>query len=250
MLKMDQYEHIRTAHRVYGKKIREIARDTGHSENTVKKALRNEYCGYPRRRSQPYPVLGPYLDIIDEWLEHDKEQPRNQRHSAHRIYDRLVEEHGFCGSAPTVRRYVREVKARLGLNGQSAFIVLAPAIGQEAEVDWGNGTAVMNGIRRAIKYFCMRSKYSGKHVVRCYPYERQQAFFDAHLHAFEFFDGIFPVLIYDNLSTAGRKVLQGKNRLEQEAFIAFRSYHSFEARFCNPAQAHEKGGVEGLVGYV
>ena len=76
--------------------------------------------------------------------------------------------------------------------------------------------------------------------MRCYPCERQQAFFDAHLHAFEFFGGIFPVLIYDNLTSAVRKVLRGKHREEQEAFVAFRSYHSFEARFCTPGQGHEK----------
>ncbi len=99
-------------------------------------------------------------------------------------------------------------------------------------------------------FFCMRSKYSGKHFVRCYPCERQQAFFDAHLHAFEFLGGIFAGLMYDNLPTAVRKVLQGKKCNEQEAFIAFRSYHSFEARFCHPGQGHEKGGVEGGVGYV
>lgn len=250
MLKMDQYEHIRTSHRVYGKKIREIARETGHSKNTVKKALRHEYCGYSKRQSQPYPVLGPYVEIIDEWLQRDKEQPKKQRHTAHRIYTRLVEEHGFCGSEPTVRRYVREAKARLGLSGQAAFLVLDAPVGQEAEVDWGNGAAVIHGSRRAIKYFCMRSKYSSKHFVRCYPCERQQAFFDAHLHAFEFFGGIFPVCIYDNLTSAVRKVLRGRNREEQEAFVQFRSYHNFEARFCNPGQGHEKGGVEGLVGYV
>jgi len=39
MLKVDQYEYIRTAHCVYGKTIRQIARDTGHSRSTIKKAL-------------------------------------------------------------------------------------------------------------------------------------------------------------------------------------------------------------------
>ena len=48
--------------------------------------------------------------------------------------------------------------------------------------------------------------------------ERQQAFFDAHLHGFQFFGGVFPILIYDNLTTAVRKVLQGRNRIEQESF--------------------------------
>ena len=44
MLMVDQYEYIRTAHRVYGKKIREITRETGHSRNTIKKALRPIRC--------------------------------------------------------------------------------------------------------------------------------------------------------------------------------------------------------------
>ncbi len=68
---MDQYDYIRTAHRVYGKKIKQIARETGHSKNTVKRVLRGEYTGYKARSQQPYPVLGPYLKTIDQWLEDD-----------------------------------------------------------------------------------------------------------------------------------------------------------------------------------
>ncbi|HPA13836.1 MAG TPA: hypothetical protein PKV75_01055 [Desulfobacterales bacterium] len=41
MLKVDQYSYIRTSHRVYGKKIKQIARETGHSKNTIKKVLRS-----------------------------------------------------------------------------------------------------------------------------------------------------------------------------------------------------------------
>ncbi len=246
---MDQYELIRTAHRVYGKNISEIVRETGHARNTVKKALRGEFSGYTKRQSQPYPALEPYRAVIEKWLKEDTAQPKKQRHTAHRIYERLVEEYEFVGSEPTVRRYVRETKARLGLNGQAAFIPLDPDVGREVEIDWGAATAVINGERRQLKYFCMRSKYSGKHFVRCYPCERQQAFFDAHLHGFDFFGGIFPVLIYDNLTSAVRKVLRGRNRQEQESFVKFRCYYSFEARFCNPGQGHEKGGVEGIVGY-
>ncbi|MDL1969329.1 MAG: hypothetical protein LWW97_12550 [Deltaproteobacteria bacterium] len=54
---VDQYDYIRTAHRVYGKKIKQIARQTGHSKNTIKKALRSEHSGYKFRIKQPYPVL-------------------------------------------------------------------------------------------------------------------------------------------------------------------------------------------------
>ena len=64
MLMVDQYEYIRTAHRVYGKKIREIAGETGYSRNTIKKALRGKYSRYKPRTHQPSPVLDPYLKFI------------------------------------------------------------------------------------------------------------------------------------------------------------------------------------------
>lgn len=247
---MDQYEFIRTAHRVYGKNISKLAWLTGHSRNTVKKAIRGEPWGYKEREYQPFPVLGPHLLTIEEWLQKDKEAPKKQRHTARRIYNRLRAEHGYGGSESTVRRYVRLVRLELGLSpGSQAFIPCEPDVGREAEVDWGTATAILAGEKVRLKYFCMRSKYSGKHFVRFYPCERQQAFFDAHLQAFGFFGGIFPILIYDNLTTAVRKVLQGRNRIEQEGFQKFKAYYSFASRFCNPASGHEKGGVEGIVGF-
>ena len=190
---MDQYEFIRTAHRAYGKNISELARMTGHSRNTVKKALRGEPWGYSERKKQPFPVLGQYVAIIDGWLKEDRDVPKKQRHTARRIYHRLVAEHGYKGGESTVRRYVSMAKMRLGRDRPGAFIPCDPEAGFEAEVDWGTATAEIGGTRQTIKIFCMRSKYSGKHFVRAYPCERQQAFFDAHLHGFQFFGGARPI---------------------------------------------------------
>jgi transposase len=249
MLKVDQYSYIRTAHRVYGKRIKQIARETGHSKNTIKKVLRGEYSGYTPRIEQPYPVLGPYLNTIDQWLQDDKKQPKKQRHTAVRVFNRLKAEHDFQGAETTVRRYVREAKLRLGVGSAQVFIASDPQAGIEAEVDWGRCIAILGGIETWLKLFCMRSKFSGKHFVRCYPCERQQALFDAHIRGFTFFGGVFPILIYDNLTTAVQKILCGKNRVLQESYDKFRGYHNFVPRFCNRGQGHEKGGVEGLVGY-
>lgn len=245
---MDQYELIRTACRVYGRKISEMARLTGHSRNTIKKAIRGEPWGYKERSRQPFPVLNQYRTIIDSWLEGDRDRPTKQRHTARRIYNRLVDEHGYRGGESTVRRYVRLTKVVLGI-GTSAFVPCDPEAGHEAEIDWGQALAIIAGEEVRLKFFCMRSKYSGKHFVRFYPCERQQAFFDSHIHAFNFFGGVFPVLIYDNLTVAVQKVLRGRDRIEQEGFAKFKAYHSFEVRFCNPGSGHEKGGVEGLVGF-
>lgn len=249
MLKVDQYSYIRTAHRVYGKKVKQLARKTGHSKNTIRKVLRGEYNGYTPRVHQPYPVIGPYMHLIDQWLIEDKDRPKKQRHTAMRVYNRLKQEHGFAGAETTVRKYVRETKARLGLDGRQAFVACLAAVGAEAEVDWGTCQAIIGGEPIRLKLFCIRSKYSGKHFVRCYPCERQQALFDAHIQAFDFFGGVFGVLIYDNLSTAVQRVYHGKKRDLQESFSKFVGYYNFEPRFCNPGAGHEKGGVEGLVGY-
>jgi len=249
MITVDQYRYIRTAHRVYGKKIREIARETGHSRNTVKKALREEYCGYSIREKQPYPVLGPYVAIIDSWLTGDKDKPKKQRHTAKRIYDRLRHEHGFQGSERAVRRYVSGARKRLGLGVDHVFIPLDPELGLEAEVDWGTCHAILGTEYTKLKMFCMRSKGSGKSFVQCFPCERQQALFEGHILAFDFYGGVFSTLIYDNLTTAVEKVLRGKDRKLHESFVKFEGYYNFEPRFCNPGQGHEKGGVEGLVGY-
>jgi len=161
MLKVDQYSYIRTAHRVYGKKIKQISRETGHSKNTIKKVLRNEYSGYKSRVKQSYPILGPYLKLIDKWLTDDKKQPKKQRHTAVRIYNRLKQEHSFQGAETTVRRYVREARLRLGVGSRQVFIPSDPEAGIEAEVDWGRCHAILGGEKTLLKLFCMRSKYSG-----------------------------------------------------------------------------------------
>jgi transposase len=183
---MDQYEYIRTARRVYGKSIREIERETGHDRKTIRKVLIGEYCGYSKRERQPHPALGEFLEIIDGWLEEDEASHKKQRHTAARVYRRLVSEHGFSGSESTVRQYVRQAKVRLGVEVGKAFIPLEPDCGKEAEVDWGSPDAIIAGEVVRLKFFCMRSKYSGKHFVRFYPCERQQAFFDAHMRGLGF----------------------------------------------------------------
>ena len=215
----------------------------------MKKVLKNEYIGYRSRQNQPFPSLGPYLGTIDKWLVKDKDNPKKQRHTGTRIYNRLRNEKGYQGASSTVLRYVRIARQKIGISARQVFIPLDPPVGQEAEVDWGKCTAILGGIKTVLKFFCMRSKFSGKHFVRCYPCERQQALFDAHIQAFSYFSGLFPVLIYDNLTTAVQKVLIGKDRILQKEFKKFRAYYNFTARFCTPGEGHEKGGVEGLVGY-
>ena len=95
----------------------------------------------------------------------------------------------------------------------------------------------------------MRSMASGAAFHCAYQHATQQAFLEAHEQAFAYFGGVFRKLRSANLSAAVKKILRGYRREETARFIAFRSHWRFEAEFCTPAEAHEKGGIEGEAGY-
>ena len=95
----------------------------------------------------------------------------------------------------------------------------------------------------------MRSMASGGAFHCSFPHASQQAFLEAHERAFAYFGGVFGLCRYDNLKSAVKKILRGRQREETTRFIAFRSHWGFQSEFCTPGEGHEKGGVEGEGGY-
>jgi len=83
---MDQYEHIRTAKRVYKKSIRQIAKETGHSRVTVRKVLSGLEPKYRRSKEPACAVMDAFGPVVEGWLKNDVGEPRKQRHTAHRIW--------------------------------------------------------------------------------------------------------------------------------------------------------------------
>jgi len=89
-------EYIRKLYFVKGLSIREISRRLGHSRVTVRKMLKDsDIPRYQRRKPTPSPVMDPFREVIQKWLDEDEKLPKNQRHTAKRIYTRLVEEYGL-----------------------------------------------------------------------------------------------------------------------------------------------------------
>ena len=187
--------------------------------------------------------------IIEQWLMRDRQQPRKQRHTARQVYTRLLEEHQFKGAEVSVRRWVRQWKAAQGWGRSEAVLPLDPEVAREAEVNWGTAWVQMAGLRRQVKFFVRRPRYSGKPFVRAYPWERQEMFFDAHMHAFSYYGGVFRELVYDNLRQAVKQILRGRQRVEQQRFVSFRSHYTFQARYCTPGRGQEKRGAEGLISF-
>jgi len=247
MIKVEDIEAIRRAYFIEGLSMREIARTLHHGRRLVKKAIADPGpYQYQLRKPSAAPVLGPYHDRINELLIESEQQPRKQRYTARRIY-RLIRDEGYQGSESTVRHYAGPI--RKAMRRPDAYLPLEFDPGQDAQMDWGEATVEIGGKRQKVQLFLMRLNHSRVRFVMAFPFQKQEAFFEGHLQAFRFFDGVPRRITYDNLKTAVYRILRGRNRQEQEAFVAFRSYYLFESNYCTPGEGHEKGGVESDVGY-
>jgi transposase len=247
MIKVDEYEKIRKAYHVEGLSIREISRQYKHSRRFVRKTLEHPIpekyqLGQPKQAK----VLGEYQQRILDLLEESRKQPRKQRYTAHKIYE-IVYGEGYRGCEGNIHNFV--CRTRKKQEAGKAFLPLEFEAGKDGQVDWGEAVVILAGVETKVQFFVMRLNYSRVRFVKGYPFQKQEAFLDAHESAFHFLGGVPQRIAYDNLKTAVFRILEGHNRQEQDAFKAFRSYYLFDSHYCNPAEGHEKGGVENDVGY-
>jgi transposase len=249
--KVELYEQIRKARqREEGVSIRELARRFHVHRRDVRYALASALPPPRTVAARPAPVLGPWKSVIDDWLEADRSAPRKQRHTARRVWQRLVEERGVDVGESTVRRYVAEVRRRQELPLAEVAVPQHHPLGEEAEVDFGTVSVYMGGLLTEVSLFLMRLSASGRTYTHAYLNETQEVFLDGHVRAFAHLGGVPGRIRYDNLKAAVARVLRGRNRIEAERFVALRSHYGFDSFFClpGPQGAHEKGGVEGEVG--
>ncbi len=248
---MELYEQIRkTRQREPSVSIRELARRFHVHRREVRQALASAVPPPRRVPVRPAPVLGPWKAVIDAWLEADRTAPRKQRHTARRVWQRLVEEHGVDVGESTVRRYVADVRRRQELPLVEVAVPQHHPLGEEAEVDFGTVSVYLGGLLTEVSLFLLRLSASGRSYPHAYLNEAQEVFLDGHVRAFEHLGGVPGRIRYDNLKAAVARVLRGRNRIEAERFVALRSHYGFDSFFClpGPGGAHEKGGVEGEVG--
>jgi transposase len=249
--RVELFEQIRRDRDREGLSVRALARRHGVHRRAVRQALASPLP--PARRApqgRPAPKLGTYRAIVDGWLEADRKAPRKQRHTAKRIWRRLVDEHGADVAETTVRDYVRARRRALGQPVDEVFVPQAHAPGVGAQADWGEARVVLAGSPTTAHLFLMRASFSGAAFCQASLVETQQAFLELHVQAFGWFGGVFWQIRFDNLTSAVKQVLRGRRRVETDRFVALRSHYLFEAEFTRPGKegAHEKGGIEGEVG--
>jgi len=246
MKTMFEYDLVRQLYYREGVSRHEISRRTGLHRRTITKMLRYARPpGYRLEHPRTKTKLGPFLGVIDQMLEDDLQAPAKQRHTARRILDRLTAEYGFTGSYTIVKDYVCQKRLRL----KEVFFPLEQRPGT-SQIDFGVAKVVIGGQERKAYLFCLALPYSDAIFVRAYPTEGLEAVQDGHVAAYDFFAGVPPTSLYDNMSTAVKAVFKGGERALTDGFLALRSHYLFTSHFCSVGRPNEKGVVERLVGYV
>jgi hypothetical protein len=237
--------------------IRSLARKYDVHRRTVRQAIASPLPPDRKTPVRQAPVRAAVTGWIDEMLREDLAAPSKQRHTARRIFERLVDEHDARVSYSTVAKHVHRRRAeiiaehRQAGTGAEGFVPQAKEPGAEAEVDFADVFVELAGRLARCYLFDFRLSCSGKGCHRVYASCAQEAFLEGHVTAFEAIGGVpWRHVRYDNLSPAVAKVLRGRNRAETARWLAFRSWYGFEAFYCEPGPggAHEKGGVEGDLG--
>ena len=248
---MEQFEGIRRDARDGGLSVRALADKHKVHRRTVRLALAD---ATPPPRKAPVrlaPVLGPHVATVRGWLIADKAVHRKQRHTARRVWQRLVEEEGVAVAESSVRALVGQLRREIFDQSLAVAVPQTHLPAEEAEVDFGEFGAVIAGVAVKLWMFVLRLSHSGKAVHVAYANQAQESFLDGHVQAFGRLGGVPTGQIrYDNLKPAVIRVMLGRDRLENVRFIALRSHYGFDSFYCHPGieGAHEKGGVEGEVG--
>lgn len=229
--------------------MREIARRLGISRTSVAKYAQQvdfSPAPAPSKARPAASTLTGFVHLIEQWLGEDARRPRKQRHTAKRVFDRLVEEHHYTGSYSPVQRHVKKWQAANRQAGEGFTELVWPA--GTVQVDFGQAEAIIAGIRQVLHIFVVTFPFSNMRFVQAYRGETAECVAHGLRTVFEHINAVPRHMVFDNATGIGKRV--GTRVVETKLFGAFKVHYRSESRYCNPFSGHEKGSVENAVGFL
>ncbi|MDD3206716.1 MAG: helix-turn-helix domain-containing protein [Lachnospiraceae bacterium] len=180
IIEVDLYYQIRTLYNE-GESIRSIAKRLGLSRQTVKKYCEGNTHPVVRKRYNRTPNV--ITDDIKQFIlccfAQDKlENLTKQKHTAKRIYDRLVDEKKFLGSYSAIRDADKVLRAEASVPPQ-ADMPLEYEPGDAIQIDWGEATVYLDHQKRKVAFFCGRLCYSCDIFVQAFYSQNLESFLEA-----------------------------------------------------------------------
>lgn len=254
-----------------GKSQRSISRELKISRITVKRYI-EEYESMLNKESSGESTISTYLStpssykkgkrrklkltqevtaFIDSLLEENKLKQqqglRKQLLKKYDIYEQL-NLHGFDIGYTTVCNYVRT--QCLKPQNKEAYIRQSHQPGDVCEFDWGEVKLFINDELVRFQMAIFTSAYSNYRFAALYQRQDTLAFMESHVAFFEYTQGVYKQMVYDNMRVAVAKFIGPTEKEPTQALLQLRGHYQFTHRFCNAYRGNEKGHVERSVEYI
>ena len=170
--------------------IREIARRTGLSRNTIRKYLRDDSVEPKFKLPSRPSKLDPFADRLSAWLKTEANKPRKQKRTLKQLHADLLSL-GYEGSYNRVAAFARDWRVErqkaLQISGRGTFVPLAFDPGEAFQFDWSEDWAIIGNERTKLQVAHTKLSYSRAFIVRAYLLQTHEMLFDAHWHGFRVF---------------------------------------------------------------
>lgn len=185
-----------------------------------------------RTRQDPLVGFEPQVDLLLKSFKEIK---------AVDVFERLRKE-GYSGSSRSVERRVEKIE---GAKPKERFFEQEYKPGEQTQIDFKECVELpfVDGVK-SINLHYSTLPYSGKTLVKGFPFLNYECFIDGIHSFFEGIGGVTENIRIDNLSPCVKKVLQGRKRLWTDRFQQSIDHYGFGVLPCTPAKGNEKGHVE------
>lgn len=182
---------------------------------------------------------GPWASQLVRWLEEDRQLPGVE-------LLRRAQEAGYRGGKSALYELIRRLRP----------VAVAPLVrfegvaGEFSQHDFGQvDVRYTDGTVERVHFFASRLKWSRFVHVTLVPDEREEPLIRGLLSAFEAFEGVPLVTVWDNPKTVVVS-RQGERIVWNPVFGQVALDYRFAPELCWPRAANQKGAVENLVGWV
>jgi len=250
------------------KSIREIARTTSTSRNTVRKYIREyeilkekledeidlekikiiqaEMVNPPTRKGVRVRrvFVGELEKRFYELMELDEQRNKDlktnkQQATAARIHRQLLSE-GFKIGISTIQEKFREYKNK----NKETYIKQEYEPGFRAEYDFHEIKVYIDNKLRRIYQATITLPHSGYTFTKYYINSKMEVFIDSIVSFFEEIGGVVLTMVFDNMRNVVRNFVYRGEKEYTESLIKLSNYYGFEIKTTNPYSGNEKGHVE------
>lgn len=225
----------------HGAGIRELARSTGRSRNTVRRYLREGAAAAVRKSAPKRPEkLDPFRDYIVSRMT----AAAPDRIPA-TVLHRELAARGYDGGITRLKQFVRGLAPAAAPDPVVRF---ETEPGHQMQADW----ATVGRGSDKLKVFIATLGWSRMAYVEFCDDERVETLIRCHENAFLAFGGVPREVLYDNMRTVvieRNTYGRGVHRFHA-GFLDYARHAGVLPRLCQPYRAQTKGKVERFIGYL